>query len=207
MAVFNKQSLLTDLLDRIELIKARAQPFLRLSNEQLNHKPAPEKWSIEEVFEHLNINHNIYIGYIMARITKAPDIKVESPDSKMEKFKSGWLGDWVYERTMPRPDGTIFKIKAAKFLRPVSTHLDGHDVLQRFLQHLDMLYDILLHARTKDLEGIRIPLAFNRLLKLRLGDNLRLMVAHCERHLWQAHKGMSGLPADLFDDHGAKVMQ
>ena len=65
MTVFSKQGLLTELLDRIELIKARTQPFLRLSNEQLNHKPDPAKWSIAEIFEHLNINHNIYIGHII----------------------------------------------------------------------------------------------------------------------------------------------
>src|ERR1700730_4863976 len=109
MPVFNKQNLLAELIDRTELIISNTQCFLRLTNEQLNHKPAPDKWSIAEVFEHLNITLEIYINAILAKITNAEDV------NNGRTYKSGWLGDWFYDKNMPRPDGSVFKMKAPKF--------------------------------------------------------------------------------------------
>ena len=186
MTVFKKQGLITELLDRTELIKASTQPFLRLTEDQLNHSFAPGKWSIAAIFEHLNIYNSAYIRIILSRITVAPDVKGET-------FRSGWLGDWVYTQTMPRADGSVFKRKAARGARPPGGTLDGKEILQRFLQQCDMLDDILRHSSTKDLQRIRIPFCFSRLFPLRLGDNLRYLMAHCERHLLQAHRVMEAV--------------
>ncbi|HMH21964.1 MAG TPA: DinB family protein [Puia sp.] len=188
MAVFNKQSLITELLDRTELIKASTKPFLRLSEEQLNFKPGPGCWSIAEIFEHLNISNNIYIRSILSRITKAPDVKEE-------EYRSGWLGDWVYEKIMPRADGSVFKIRARKMMQASECVLNGQETLQKFLQQCDMIDDILRHVTTKNLQAIRIPFSYTRLLHLRLGDNLRYLIAHSERHLLQAHRVMTLIPA------------
>jgi DinB family protein len=186
MAVFSKQSLIAELLDRVELIKAGTLPFLRLTDEQLNYRPHPDKWSIAEIFEHLNIIHAAYIRSIISRITSAPDVRTDT-------FKSGWLGDWLYSAIMPRPDGSVFKMKTLKSLYPGNGNLEGHEVLHRFLQQCDGLDDILRHVSTKNLQKIRIPFASNRFLRLRLGDNLRYLVAHSERHLLQAQRLMNTL--------------
>src|SRR5882724_32312 len=187
MAVFNKQGLITELLDRTELIKASTKAFLRLNEEQLNFKPDPSTWSIAEIFEHLNICNNIYIRSILSRITKAPD-------EKEEEFRSGWLGDWLYVKIMPRADGSVFKIRARKMMHADGCALNGQETLQKFLQQCDMIDDILRHVVTKNLQRIRIPFSSSRLLQLRLGDNLRYLIAHSERHLLQAHRGMALLP-------------
>lgn len=187
MAVFSKQSLLAELLDRIELAKAGTQSFLRLSDEQLNFKPGPSKWSITQIFGHLNITHDIYIRRILTRITRAPDVKGQH-------FKSSWLGDWVYEKIMPRSDGSVFKLKAPKSHCLADDEQNGKEILHKFLQQCDALDDIVRHVSTKDLERIKIPFSFTRLLHLRLGDNLRYLVAHNERHLLQAHRVMTQLP-------------
>jgi len=188
MAVFNKQGLITELLDRTELVKASTQSFLRLTEQQRYFRPADNKWSIAEVFGHLNIVHDIYIRDILSRIALAPDVK-------MEHYRSGWLGEWLYDKMMPRPDGTVFKLPSPRSLRVSREGLDVHDELRRFLQHCDALDDILRHVATKDLQGIRIPLSFAKFLRLRLGDNLRYIVAHNERHLLQAHRILQLLPA------------
>ena len=183
MAVFSKQSLITELLDRIELIKASTQPFLRLTDDQLMTRPHPGKWSIAEIFEHLNIVNSIYIRSILSRITLAPDVKTET-------YTSGWFGDWLYAKIMPRADGSVFKIRASKSHRADGEELDGREVLQRFLQHCDAIDDILRHIATKNLQQIKIPFSSIRLLRLRLGDNLRYLIAHSERHLLQAQRVM-----------------
>jgi hypothetical protein len=186
MTAFSKQGLITELLDRTELIKASTQPFLRLSEDQLNHSFHPGKWSIAEIFEHLNIYNGAYIRNILSRITVAPDVKTET-------YRSGWLGDWIYAQTMPRADGSVFRRKAAKGARPRGGKLDGKEILQRFLQQCDMLDDIIRHSSVKDLQRIKIPFCFSRLVPLRLGDNLRHLIAHCERHLLQAHRVMEAV--------------
>lgn len=187
MAVFSKQTLLTELLDRIELTKASTQPFLRLTDEQLNFKPDSSKWSITQIFGHLNITHDIYIRRILTRITLAPDVKGE-------QFNSSWLGEWIYQKIMPRADGSVFKLKASKSHCLADDEQHGKEVLLKFLQHCDALDDIVRHVSTKDLQRIRIPFSVTRLLYWRLGDNLRYLVAHNERHLLQAHRIMTLLP-------------
>jgi len=189
MAVFSKQGLITELLDRIELIKASTQPFLRLTDQQLTFNPAPNKWCIAEVFGHLNIAHDGYIRGMLSRVTLAPDVKMES-------YRSGWLGDWLYNRIMPRSDGSVFKIPSPRRLHARKEGLDGHDELQRFLQQCDALDDILHHVSTKDLQRIRIPFTVSRFVQLQLGDMLRYLVAHNERHLLQAHRVMKQIPAE-----------
>jgi DinB superfamily len=183
MAVFNKQSLITELLDRTELIKASTQSFLRLNEDHLNFKPDPSQWSIAEIFEHLNISNGIYIRGVLARISGAPDMKAD-------KYTSGWIGDLIYSKIMPRPDGTVFKMRTGKLTCPPGGTLDGQDTLHRFLQQCDMIDDILRHSATKDMQRIKIPLSLSSFLKLRLGDTLRYLIAHCERHLLQAHRVM-----------------
>ena len=187
MAVFSKQGLITELLDRTELIKASTQPFLRLTQEQLNYHAGPGQWSIAQNFEHLNLGLTFYTRTILGLISAAPDVKGV-------KFSSGWMGDWFYNKIMPRPDGTVFKLRSRGVTNPPEGELDGKDVIQRFLQQCDMIDDILRHCLTKDLKHIRVPFVFTRLLSLRLGDNLRLQIAHCERHLLQAHRVMTHVP-------------
>jgi hypothetical protein len=170
-------------LDRTELIKASSQLFLRLSDDQLHYRPGPGKWSIAEIFGHLNLCQDQYIRSILFRITLAPDWP-------SDRYYSGWAGDWIYERIMPRPDGTVFKLKLIKAHCLNGESLDGRAVLENFQRHCDALDDILRHAATKNLQRIKVPFYFSKIAGLRLGDTLRILVAHGERHLLQAQRVM-----------------
>ena len=183
MAGTSRQGLITELLDRTELVKASSQLFFRLSDDQLHHRPGPEKWSIAEIFGHLNLSHDQYIRSILPRITLAPDFP-------SDRYVSGWLGDWIYEKVKPRANGTIFKLKTLKAYAVSGEMLDARDVLESFQRKCDALDDILRHAATKNLQLIKVPFYFSRLVRLKLGDTLRIMVAHSERHLLQAQRVM-----------------
>ncbi|HEY4336170.1 MAG TPA: DinB family protein [Puia sp.] len=181
MAIFSRQGLITELLDRTELLKASTKPFLRLTDDQLLYRPAPGKWSVAEVYCHLNLSMDQTVRSILSRIALAPDHPVE-------EYRSGWLGDWLYERIMPRSDGSVFKLKAMPAHSPEGRELDAREALEVFQRHCDALDDILRHVWTKDLKGIRIPFYLNGLISLRLGDMLRFLIAHGERHLLQAQR-------------------
>jgi DinB superfamily len=183
MPIFDKQDFLSELIDRTDLIASNVQSFLRLGNEELNYKPDDGKWSIAEIFDHLNRTHALHLKSVLAKITNAPDIQELT-------YNSGWLGDWVYGKIVPRPDGSVLKIKVPKILHPAGKELDGKEVLDEFLQQMDTMHDIVRHASTKDLEGIRIPFSFAGAVKLRLGDMLRYLVAYSERYVLQAQRVM-----------------
>jgi uncharacterized damage-inducible protein DinB len=181
MAVFSRQGLITELLDRTELIKAGSAAFLRLTDEQLSLSPGPGSWSIVEVFAHLNLSNEIYIRYILPKVTLGPD-------QPSDEFRSSWLGDWAYERIVPRADGSIFKMKTAKSVLPVKPKEDYKEVLHNFHRACDAMDDILRHSATKDLRRIRIPFHFIPFLHFSLGETLRFIIAHNERHLLQAQR-------------------
>jgi hypothetical protein len=184
MAVFSRQGLITELLDRTEVLKASTQPFLRLPDEQLYFQPGPGKWSIPEIYGHLNLCLDQYIRSILSRIALAPD-------HPSDVYRSSWLGDWLYERIMPRADGSVFKLKSLQAHSPaVKAPPDGREEIEAFQRHCDALDDILRHVWTKDLRRIKIPFLLNGLIRLRLGDMLRFLVAHGERHLLQAQRIM-----------------
>lgn len=181
MAVYSRQGFIAELLDRTEVIKAGTQPFLRLTDQQLEFQPAPGKWSIVEVFGHLNLSNDIYIRSILQRVTRAED-------SPLDAFRSSWLGEWAYEKIVPRPDGTVLKMRSAKSVRPVRTAEGGKEVIETFLRACDAMDDILRHSATKDLRRIRVPFHFVPLLHFSLGETLRFLIAHNERHLLQAQR-------------------
>ena len=190
MALFSRTTLITDLLDRTELLKVNTRAFGRLTNEQLGWSPGTGKWSIPEIYAHLNLCLDQSIRLILSRITLAPD-------SPSDVYRSGLLGDWIYDRAMPRPDGSVLKLKARKAWCADKATIDAREELDLFEHNCDALDDILRHASTKDLRKIMIPFYFPRLIQLRLGDLLRYLVAHGERHLLQAQKVMTGISREL----------
>ena len=181
MPFYSRTSLLRELLDRTELLKANTQVFLRLTDDQLSFRDAPGKWSIAEIYGHLNLSLDHYIKPILSRIALAPEYPSDT-------YRSGLLGEWVYGKIMPRPDGSVFRLKTLKIYCPHAVEADCKEELHQFQRQCDALDDILRHVTTKDLRGIRIPFLVPGLLRLQLGDLLRVLVAHGERHLLQAQR-------------------
>ncbi|MBS1947631.1 MAG: DinB family protein [Bacteroidetes bacterium] len=187
MSLFNKKTFLAELIDRTEIITSNTRSFFRLDHEQLNYKPASDKWSISEIYQHLNSINRVYNSNILQKVSSAPD-------SNIAYCKSGWMGDWVYEKLMPRPDGTVYKINSPKNFRSVSGACDAFDMLNEFIEQQNVMHDILTNISTKNLNRNKIPFYLSKLLKFRLADTLRFIVAHNERHLMQAYQVMEKTP-------------
>ncbi|HTQ27252.1 MAG TPA: hypothetical protein VMI35_03955, partial [Puia sp.] len=102
----------------------------------------------------------------------------------------GWLGDWVCSKLVPRPDGRVLKMRVPKILLPAGKDPGGKEVLREFLQQMDTMHDIIRNAYSKDLEKIRIPFSLAGVVKLRLGDMLRYLVAYTERYVLEAQQVM-----------------
>ena len=64
--------------------------------------------------------------------------------------------------------------------------LNVDTVVKEFIAGQDKLLQLLDRAKGKDLAKIHIPITLTKLIKLRLGDTFRFLIAHEQRHMIQA---------------------
>lgn len=67
----------------------------------------------------------------------------------------------------------------------------GMEVLKEFEQQQFLMQELLEKSRNVDLMKIKIPLTISRWIRLRLGDILRIVIYHNERHIRQAIRATS----------------
>jgi len=178
----------TDLLNELdqsvqEIIHTIDHDFATLSSRELNWKPLPEKWSIAECLEHLNIYSRYYNPAMEHAIAEGK--KYPATDG----FKSSWFGNFSVKSV--HPDNMKLQ-KTLKRLDPAQSRVSDN-VVEEFLMHQKKLQKILSESRTLNLNRIKIPAEVAKFMKLRLGDCLRFVIAHEQRHIRQAKNVLEGL--------------
>lgn len=157
------------------------QEFRPLTNEQLSHKPAPDKWSMIDCLQHLNLAERFYIRNIQHKVDQLGLIQHQPAD---QELKSGWVGRALRWAVDPN---TKMKLPAPSFIKPRKTQeLDVVDVMQQFVDLQQTLYAQIDKAIYLDWNTTKLATLFGNSIKLRLGDALLMLVAHTERHINQA---------------------
>lgn len=172
--------LLQDLTARAMKASEKVQRFKSLPIEQLNHRDAPDSWSILECIEHLNLYGDFYLPEIEQRILQSPH------NQAVILFKSGWLGNYFANSMLPK-NGKIQKMKTFKDKNPIHSSLDII-TLERFLKQHECLLQLLREAENVNLNKIRTSISITKWITLKLGDTLRFFIYHIERHLEQAER-------------------
>lgn len=171
-------TLLEQLQTDVREVLLQAQQLQHLPNHMLTREPAPGKWSIAQVLEHLNFYSRHYILAIEQKL----HLHQTEPQVK---FAPGWLGNYFTNLMKPGADNTISKkMKSPKNALP-SVQPDAKLVLDEFINHQHHLLNLLQLAKTADLNSIRIPTSLSKFIALKLGDTFRFFVAHEQRHLIQ----------------------
>lgn len=154
------------------------EEFPLLDTNLLNRKPAPKAWSMLECLEHLNRYSSFYLPalekHLQTNNTSANSI-----------FKSGIIGNYLVKTVVP--DTATKKMKTFSEMDPAGSKLDNK-VLDTFLQNQQKLLKIVEIASQYDLNKGKIPVTFTKFVKLKLGDTLRFMVFHNQRHILQAKR-------------------
>ncbi len=150
--------------------------FQCLPEETLNYRPSENAWSILECIEHLVRYGEFYIPEISKRI------KVSNYGTT-KFFKSGLLGNYFAEMMLPKQG--MKKMKTFKSMNPSGVKLDV-SVLTIFAEQLEELLDILSKAALTNLNRTRTAISISKWVKLRLGDTLRVVIYHNDRHIVQA---------------------
>ena len=148
----------------------------------LLQQPAEGSWSAAQAIEHLNS----YGRYYLPAIEKKLNSSVYPANSF---YKPGWLGNYFTRIMMPKEGQVTNKMKTPKGYRP-PMDIDSKKVLDDFLAQEKLLLELLERAKQKDIGKIRIPVSLTPLIRLKLGDTFRFLVAHHQRHMLQALKAL-----------------
>lgn len=178
-----KQDELVDSLKKDVEILLECIDFFREETDALLVPPKPETWSVAQILEHLNSYGRIYLPQI--------DKAISGSQSHREAwFNSGLLGDYFTRMMKPK---NVFevenKMKAFKSHSP-ENKLNAGIVLDEFVEQQHKLLQLLEMSKLKNLNSIRIPLSITKLVKLKLGDAFRFLIAHEQRHFIQARNAI-----------------
>lgn len=158
-------------MDQVELLNKK--PI-----DELNHKASEHIWSALECIEHLNRYGDYYLPEIEKRILKSKT----SPDIY---FKPGFLGNYFAQSMLPKEP--LNAMKTFKDKNPSGSELDK-TAFERFLMQQHKMLNLLDEARHISLNKTKTSISITRLLKLKLGDTLRVVIYHNKRHILQALK-------------------
>ncbi|QKG53320.1 DinB family protein [Hymenobacter sp. BRD67] len=154
-----------------------------LTSEQLNRRPAFDKWSAAQCLEHLNIVNGYYLPSLKARLRLAQ----ASGSVAGAQVRSGWLGRY-FTATAQRNNGLGDNLlRRPKQFAPTGVRLTG-TVVEAFNRQLDELLRLLLLARQVDAGTVRIPNPLYPWLRLRLTDVFEALVTHMHRYVKQAEQ-------------------
>ena len=149
-----------------------------LTNEQLNWQPAPDSWSVGQCLEHLCITNEAYMPPISAALK-------EKPDSPVEQITPGRFERW-FIRSFAEPSPNTKRASAPRKIRPAA-RVDS-SVLDRFLSGNRSWRELIIRARSKNVNKIRFWNPFVLGLRFTVGTGLEIIASHERRHLLQAER-------------------
>lgn len=193
MPKFKTNDLLDELIQDVNRVKEAAGFFAATEKPRLIYSADAARWSVVQVLEHLNA----YNRYYLPAIEK--ELSVLTGDTNAW-FTAGYWGEKFTK--MMRPSN-VFEVKnKMKTQKKMSfpNSLNVETVLKEFQAGQEKLLQLLQLAKGRDLEKIKIPISISKLIKLRLGDTFRFLIAHEQRHMIQARNVLkeSGVATDKF---------
>ncbi|WP_421895817.1 DinB family protein [Marinoscillum sp.] len=172
------EDLIQDLIERTRQTLNATEILKQEPFDLLNWKPAPERWSVLECIEHLNLYGDFYLPEIARRIR-------ESQKPAEPYFKPGLLGDYFAKSMLPREKLNKMKTFADKNPNASDLTIDSMD---RFISQQKELLVLLNKSRSVSLSKTKTAISISKLITLRLGDTFRVVIYHNQRHLVQANK-------------------
>jgi hypothetical protein len=141
-----------------------------LSDAQWNFKPAPDRWSVAEVMEHLAAAEDMLRGMTQEQVMKSPAVAVRDAE-ETKKADEGVLA-MVPDRS--------HKVQAPEPLKPTNRFGSPAAAQKHFVESRATTEDYL-----KTTTGLRAHLADSPMGKLDGYEWMLLIAAHSERHTKQ----------------------
>lgn len=155
--------------------------FRLRTEEELNRRASAKSWSALECIEHLNRYGDFYLPEIEKRIKHA-----RSPSEK--EFKSGMLGNYFAKSMMPKEQ--LNKMKTFNNMNPLNCTLDK-GILDHFIDQQHQLLELLKRSEAVSLNKVKTAISISKWITLKLGDTLRVVIYHNQRHIRQAERALN----------------
>lgn len=152
-----------------------------MSENQLNWRPNPGIWSVNEILAHLNSYASYYYEIFDQKIAKTKFRRSK------EEFISSPLGRSAWKSMkLGNASNIKRKFKAPRSHNPTADPSLVHpDEAERFIKNQKELLLILEKASEVNLKKVKIPISISKMVRLRLGDALLFVCYHVERHMQQ----------------------
>lgn len=185
MALTTK-GLLQNLIETTRSNLNSAEQLKTQNIESLNWKHNSESWSALECIEHLNRYGEFYIPELTNKIRA-------SKYKPSEIFKSSWLGNYFSKSVSYQED--LNKMKTFKSMNPLNSKLNIL-TLDKFIGQQHQILELLNQSKNVNLDKTKTAISISTFIKLRLGDTLRVLIFHNERHLKQAEKAIANFKSE-----------
>ncbi len=172
--------LLQTIASETEKVNGEARQLVAgLTDEQLNWKPAPSRWSIAQCLDHLAVtSENQDFTKAIARGRE----KRRASDAVA--YRPTMLGGWLVKQLLPEAKR---KMPAPKVFRPSEgSAING--ALERFLRQQEKFLSFVNDARGIDYNKTRLRSPVTPLVRYSLADAFVMTVVHGQRHLAQARR-------------------
>ena len=180
----------TALLDQLtadlhQLQRTVTERFRPLTDQQLNRRPTPGRWSVGQCLEHLNIMGGYYLPLLTAKMQKAR----QRGSAPAATVKRGLVGRRLTAAVRaPAGEKTY---KSPQKYAPSGSRLP-RTVVDVCRRQLDDLLQLVEEARHVNLNAVRVANPVIPLLRLRATDTLEMLVVHAQRHVAQAERVLGG---------------
>lgn len=160
-----------------EATKQFVASFGKLTPEELNWKPAPNKWSIGQCVDHIIKTNEIYFPLIRDMLTG----KYQATFIQKLPFLPDLFGSMLLKSI----ESSSKKMGTFPIFEP-STEQISSDIIKDFAQHQEHLKTLIENTQHLDHEKIIISSPANRFVTYSLATALDILVTHEFRHLNQA---------------------
>ncbi|HEX6213697.1 MAG TPA: DinB family protein [Vicinamibacterales bacterium] len=178
---FHRESLpvLIDVARKVPA-EVRAE-FGALRTDQLNWKPAADKWSVGQCFDHLLTSNREYFP-IFDRVLQGQKTSNTIWES-LPGLPRFW-GQMLIKSVSP---DAARKQKAPKIFAPATSAVDA-GIIPRFIDQQERVISYLNTITAVDADRIIITSPVARVITYSLLDACRVIVAHEQRHILQARR-------------------
>lgn len=193
MEALDTRTLISDLQSTLRKQLQRCEEFRQLPLELLLRRPAPNRWSVLEVIEHMNLSSGHYHDRLQ---------RIYADENNRLRFRTTFApGNWgqrMVNTMQPKADGTIpWKMPTIGKFEPRFDGVPDLQPLDRFVAILNGFIGMLERARTRGLEGEKVVSTLGPILRFEAGDAFRFSIAHQERHLLQIGRTLEQLAQEM----------
>lgn len=167
-------------LTQLRSIEQDLPGLANLDPARFNWRAAPDRWSVGQCIEHLNITIERYLPVLRAAVQSA---RAQGLTSSEGPFTIGWLERW-FIRSLEPPVRRRFKTPKS-FVAPPD--LDPVTTVERARRLRSELAEVIRSADGLNQPKIKVRSQFAP-ISWTLNGTFAVLLAHERRHLWQARQ-------------------